>query len=81
VGADVALSANILKRIHDALVRHFEQQGINGISFSAGFAELHHDDIGKTTKEQIIDTVDGYLYQAKRSGKKMLVSKDFVQKF
>lgn len=81
VGADITLSAKILKRIHDSLVRHFEQQGIKNISFSAGFMELHSDDIGKTTKDQIIDAVDGYLYKAKRSGKKMLVSRDFSINF
>jgi diguanylate cyclase (GGDEF)-like protein len=80
-GADIALAAKIIKRIYDAVTLYFNKQGVAGVSFSAGFMELKSDEIGNTTKEQIIEAVDGCLYQAKRSGKKKLVSNNLTIEF
>ena len=80
-GASIRAVALITKRIHDALRHRFEAQGVQGVSFSAGFIELPAGPQSMLTKEEIISAADAYLYQAKRSGKRMLVSKDFSMQF
>ena len=80
-GASIRAVALITKRIHDALSQRFEAQGVEGVSFSAGFIEVPADPQNSLSKEEMISAADGYLYQAKRSGKRMLVSKGFSMKF
>lgn len=73
-GADIKRASEIVKRIHDALRGKYEGK-IQGISFSAGFMELTAQDLRVLTKENIIEIVDGYLYDAKNAGKQCFVSK------
>ncbi len=80
-GASIRAVVLITKRIYDSLRQRFEAQGVSGVGFSAGFVELPGNPPGSLTKEEIINTADAYLYQAKRSGKGMLVAKDFSMKF
>ena len=80
-GAGIRQVSMITKRIYDTLRQRFDAQNVGGVSFSAGFIELHHDGQGSPSKEEIVNAADAYLYQAKRSGKSMLISKDFSMKF
>jgi diguanylate cyclase (GGDEF)-like protein len=73
-GVGIKQAAAIIQRIHNGLKTTFEGQEIRGISFSAGFTELSISELGEMTKEEIIEKVDGYLYQAKQSGKQKFVS-------
>lgn len=50
----------------------------SGRSFSAGFTELSISELSQMTKEEIVDKVDGYLYQAKQAGKRRFVSDNLL---
>jgi len=75
-GVDLAGAASIMKRIHHALRSEFQDR-VEGIGFSAGFMQLDNETIITLTKETIIETVDGLLYQAKNEGKRRFASPEW----
>lgn len=75
-GVDLIGAASIMKRIHRALRSEFHEK-VEGIGFSAGFIRLDDKTIQSMTKEEIIETVDGLLYQAKDQGKRRFVSPEW----
>lgn len=75
-GVDLVGAASIMKRIHHALRKEFDKT-VEGIGFSAGFIRLDNETIHSLTKEEIIETVDRLLYQAKDEGKRRFVSPEW----
>jgi diguanylate cyclase (GGDEF)-like protein len=75
-GVDLIGASAIMKRIHRALQNEF-QDTVKGIGFSAGFIKLDNQSIRSMTKEEIIETVDGFLYRAKKEGKRRFVSPEW----
>ncbi len=73
-GVKIGQAASIIQRIHNEFSAAFVGQKIQRVSFSAGFTELSISDLFTMTKEEIIESVDSYLYQAKQSGKRKFVS-------
>ena len=80
-GICAANAVEIIQRMHEALHDKFKEQLTDSISFSAGLMEMSDDELGTLTEEQIIETVDGYLYKAKNLGRQMLVSRDITVRF
>lgn len=76
-GVDLIGSAAIMKRIHRALQNDFKGK-VEGIGFSAGFIRLDNHAIRLMTKEEIIETVDTLLYQAKKEGKGRFASPEWT---
>jgi diguanylate cyclase (GGDEF)-like protein len=76
-GVDLVGAAAIMKRIHRALQEEFMNE-IKGIGFSAGFIKLDNQSIRLMTKEEIIETVDGLLYRAKKEGKRRFASPEWT---
>lgn len=75
-GVDLVGAAEIMKRIHRALQNEFHGK-VEGIGFSAGFVRMDNETIKTLTKEEIIEKVDGLLYQAKAEGKRRLATPDW----
>jgi diguanylate cyclase (GGDEF)-like protein len=76
-GVDLTGAAAILKRIHQALRNEFHKK-VEGIGFSAGFMRLDKESLHSLTTEEIIETVDGLLYQAKDQGKRKFASPEWT---
>ena len=76
-GVDLPGAGAIMKRIHHALQEEFRGV-VEGIGFSAGFIKLDKQSIQLMSKEEIIETVDGHLYRAKKEGKRRFVSPEWT---
>lgn len=67
-------SLNILKRIHSEFKNFCIKEIGESLSFSSGIYEIEGDQLKKMNKNDIINYVDKYLYEAKKRGKKRIVS-------
>jgi diguanylate cyclase (GGDEF)-like protein len=67
-------SLNILKRIYNDFKNFCIKEVGEPLSFSSGIFEMEGSELKKMKKNDIINSVDKYLYEAKRRGKKRIVS-------
>ena len=67
-------SLNILKRIYSEFKNFCVKEIGESLSFSSGIYEIEGDKLRKMNKNDIINNVDKYLYEAKRRGKKRIIS-------
>jgi hypothetical protein len=73
-GAGIHMAAAITRRIHDTMDAVFAAQGVAGVSFSAGFAELSASRLTGLTGDDILRDADSCLQKARQSGGSLFVS-------
>jgi diguanylate cyclase (GGDEF)-like protein len=76
-GVDLVGASSIMERIHRALTSEFAQK-VEGIGFSAGFIRLDSETIRSLSTDDIIETVDELLYQAKDEGKRRFATPEWT---
>lgn len=67
-------SINILKRIQNEFKEFCRKEVREPLSFSSGILEIESKKLSKMNKNDVINYIDNYLYEAKKRGKNRIVS-------
>ncbi len=73
-GAGIHMAAAISRRIHETMDAVFSAQGVSGVSFSAGFAELSASRLSGLTGDDMLREAQTGLQKARQGGGGLFVS-------